>query len=434
MKRIPQYVLILLGLASGVVFAFLSLKFRLPSSFTLHYIKPFGIVFLNLLKLPAVPVIFSSLVVGVASIESTSRVSRMGAKTLVLYTCTTAIAVVLGLFISNLVQPGASFPESVRQKLMTLYAEKVHIDSQVVQTHNPLAFIADLVPDNFFKPFTHNRNLLQIIIIAIIFGIAMLRVGKDKRDSVIRFFVSMNEILMGVMKLSMTLAPIGVFSLVASMLIEVLDTSSSDGMLDLIYSLIEYAFSTILGLSTMLFMVYPFLLKIFTEIRISKFFRGIFPAQLVAFTTSSSAASLPIMIENLEKNLKISERVSRFVLPLGASINMDGSAMYLGITISFIAQALGVELSIAEQLSIVIYVTLSSIGVGGVPGAAIVTTTILLQLLHLPAAGIALVLIPERILDMCRTVVNVTGDAAVAVVIERFEENSKKADISPCEI
>lgn len=426
-KRTPQYVLILLGLISGVIFAFISVRFGIPSSFALKYVKPFGIIFLNALKLTAVPVIFSSLVVGVSSIESTSKVSRMGARTLILYTFTTIVAVVLGLLISGIVQPGAAFPEVIRHKLMALYGEKVHENSFTIQNHSSLTFLIDLVPDNFFKPFIHNHNLLQIIIIAIVFGVAMLRVDKEKRDSVIKFFAAINQILMEIMKLGMKLAPIGVFSLVSSMLIEVLGTNNNpEGMFDLIYSLVEYALATIVGLSMMLFLVYPLLLKIFTEVKILNFLKGIFPAQLVAFTTSSSAASLPVMIENVEKNLKISAKVSRFVLPLGASINMDGSALYLGITISFIAQTLGVNLSVVEQLSVVIYVTLSSIGIGGVPGAAIVTTTILLQLLNLPAAGIALVLIPERILDMCRTVVNVTGDAAVAVVIEKFEQKDPK--------
>lgn len=425
MKRIPQYALILLGLVSGVTFALISVRLGIPARFTFDYVKPFGIIFLNALKLTAVPVIFSSLVVGIASIESTAKVSRMGARTLLLYTVTTAVAVALGLLISNIIHPGTSFPESVRHKLMTLYGEKAHADVFAIQDQGPLVFITNLVPDNFFKPFIHNQNLLQIIIIAVVFGIAMLRIEKERRDAIVKFFASMNEILMEIMKLGMKLAPIGVFSLVSSMLIEVLDANSSDGMVDLIYSLVEYTLATIVGLSSMLLVVYPLLLKIFTRIKILDFLKGILPAQLVAFTTSSSAASLPVMIEHVEKKLKISEKVSRFVLPLGASINMDGSAMYLGITISFIAQALGIELSIVEQLSIVIYVTLSSIGVGGVPGAAIVTTTILLQLLNLPAAGIALVLIPERILDMCRTVVNVTGDAAVAVVVEKFEREPK---------
>ena len=218
----------------------------------------------------------------------------------------------------------------------------------------------------------------------------------------------------------MRLAPVGVFALVASLLVEVAGDNPHE-IFEILYALLWYVATTILGLAFMTFIVYPILLSLFTKVSYVKFFKGIHPAQLIAFTTSSSAAALPVTMERVEKHLGISEEISSFVLPLGATVNMDGTSLYQGITVVFIAQALGLDLSIATQLTIVVNVAISSIGVAGVPGGALVTATMLLQSIGIPAAGLALILAPDRILDMCRTATNITGDAAVAVVIASSE-------------
>lgn len=423
MKKPPQYLQILLSLLLGVTFAICSTKFNLPTSFTIEYIKPFGTIFLNSLKLVAIPLIFVSLVVGVSSVDSTSKLSRIGTRSLLLYTLTTIVAVGIGLLIASVVKPGYFFPEQARIKLMELYANNFTETTEFSQSAHadPLQFLIDLVPSNFFNTLTNNLNLLQVVILAIVFGIALLKIEESKRNAVTVFFVGINSALIEVVKIAMKLAPLGVFSLVASMLVEVVDTNSYTEVFGILYSLIWYTVSTIGGLIVILFIVYPIMIKGFSKINCSKFFKSIFPAQLVAFTTSSSAASLPILLDNVEKKLGISGEISKFVLPLGATVNMNGTALYLGVTIVFIAQALGIALSFTEQLSIVAYVTVSSVGVAGVPGAAIVATTMILQTLGIPAAGLAIILIPEHLLDMCRTVINITGDAVVAVIVENSE-------------
>jgi proton glutamate symport protein len=428
MRKIPQYLQIIISLIMGVFFAILSAKFELPASFTIKYIKPFGTIFLNSLKVAAIPLIFASLVVGVSSVESTAKLSRIGIRALMLYTLTTVAAVIIGLFIASIVKPGYFFPEETRIKLMELYAGNFIKTADLSRGENtaPLQFLVDLIPSNFFSTLTNNLNLLQVVVLAIVFGIALLKIDEARRDPVIRFFSGINSALIEVVKIAMKLAPIGVFSLVTSMLVEVVDTNSYTEVFGILYSLACYTLSTIAGLIIILFIVYPIMIKGFSKMSCSKFFKGIFPAQLVAFTTSSSSASLPILLDNAENNLEISGEISNFVLPLGATVNMNGTALYLGVTIVFIAQALGINLSFTEQLSIVAYATVSAVGVAGVPGAAIVATTMILQTLGIPAAGLAIILIPEHLLDMCRTVVNITGDAAVAVLVDNSENGVLK--------
>lgn len=430
MRKIPQYLQIIIGLVLGVSFAIVSIRLDLPFSFTQYYIKPFGVIFLNALKVTALPLIFVSLVVGLSSIQNMSKLSRIGAKTFVLYTITTIIAVSLGLVIANLVRPGRFFPETTRNKLIELYVQNLNrgVADVQIKEFGPLQFLVNLVPENFFSSLSSNLNLLQIVCVAVIFAIALLKVEAGKRKSVVDLFSGLNDALIEVVKFVMKLAPIGVFSLVSSMLVEVVGKNNSSEIFDILYSLLWYSGATISGLAVMMFGVYPLIISLFTKVKVSKFFKGIFPAQIVAFSTSSSSATLPVLMENVEDNLGVSEEVSSFVLPLGTSVNMDGSALYLGVSIMFIAQALGMELSIVEQLSIVANVTISSLGVGGLPGASMVAMTMILHTLGIPAAGIALVLVPERILDMCRTVVNVTGDAAVAVVVASSEN-----EITPAE-
>lgn len=425
MRKIALHIQILLGLFLGMLFAWLSVKSGWPTTFTINYIKPFGTVFLNSLKMVAIPLIFASLVVGVTSIEDTTKLSRIGGKTFILYTATTILAVLLGLVIANVVKPGQVISQHTRDHLLSLYAGEAARHSATLEDihgqRGPLQLLVDLVPENLVASMSSNVNLLQVVFAAILLGIALLKIPPRKSKPVIHFFEGLNDAIIELIRLIMRLAPIGVFALVASLLVEVAGDNNPSEVFEILYALLWYVGTTLFGLAFMTFLVYPIILRIFTKMNYLNFFKGIYPAQLVAFTTSSSSAALPVTMERVERHLGVSEEVSSFVLPLGATVNMDGTALYQGIAIVFIAQALGLDLSIGAQLAIVINVAISSIGVAGVPGGAMVTTTMLLQSIGIPAAGLALILAPDRILDMCRTATNITGDAAVAVIVASSE-------------
>ena len=426
MQKIALPIQILIGLVLGLLFALLSVTLGGSPSFTVNYIKPFGTVFLNSMKMIAIPLIFVSLVVGVTSIEDVTKLSRIGGKTFLIYTTTTILAVALGLMIANLVKPGQVISEQTRDRLMALYtgeAEQHVATAQAIREQGePLQFFVDLVPENLVASMSKNENLLQVVLVAILLGVALLKIPPRKSRPVILFFEGLNDAIIELIRFIMKLAPIGVFALVASLLVEVAGDNNPNEIFEILYALLWYVATVVFGLALMTFAVYPIILKLFSKMGYMHFFRGIYPAQLVAFTTSSSAATLPVTMERVEKHLGISEEISSFVLPLGATVNMDGTALYQGVSIVFIAQALGLDLSIAAQLVIVTNIVISSIGVAGVPGGAMVTTMVLLQSLGIPAAGIALILAPDRILDMCRTVTNITGDAVVAVIIASSEE------------
>mmetsp|Transcript_6349 Transcript_6349/g.14367 ORF Transcript_6349/g.14367 Transcript_6349/m.14367 type:complete len:443 (+) Transcript_6349:938-2266(+) len=425
MKRVTSYIQILIGMGLGLAFAILSARLGWSTSFTIHYIKPFGLVFLNSLKMVAIPLIFVSLVVGIVSIENVAKLSRIGGKTLLIYTFTTVLAVAIGILIANYIKPGQIIAESTRDRLMSLYtgvAERHGATAQTMQQQKaPLQFLMDLIPENIVASMSKNENLLQVVLVAIFFGVALLKIPRRKNRPVVLLFEGINEAIIELIRFIMQLAPVGVFSLVASLLVEVTGDSDPNEIFEILYALLWYVITVTTGLAFMTFIIYPMMLKFFTNMSYVYFFRGINPAQLVAFTTSSSAASLPVVMERAEKNLGIPEEITNFVFPLGATINMDGTALYQGAAIVFIAQALGLDLSITAQLMIVTHVVISSLGVAGVPGGAMVTTMMLLQSLGIPAGGLSLILAPDRILDMCRTVTNVTGDAAVAVLIASSE-------------
>ncbi|MFM2428393.1 MAG: hypothetical protein RL012_277 [Bacteroidota bacterium] len=425
MKKITLHIQILIGLVWGLSFALLSVKLGWAPSFTINYIKPLGTVFLNSLKMVAIPLIFVSLVVGVTSIEDIAKLSRIGGKTFLVYTATTILAVALGLMIANLIKPGKVISEKTRDRLMILYngeAEQHVATTQATKEKgNPLQLLVDLVPENLVASMSNNENLLQVVLVAILLGVALLKVPPRKSRPVVLFFEGLNDAIIELIRFIMKLAPIGVFALVASLLVEVAGDNNPNEVFEILYALLWYVATVIFGLALMTFVVYPIILRLFTKIGYINFFQGIYPAQLVAFTTSSSSATLPVTMERVEKHLGISEEISRFVLSLGATVNMDGTALYQGVSIVFIAQALGLYLPVTAQLVIVANVVISSIGVAGVPGGAMVTTMVLLQSLGIPSSGIALILAPDRILDMCRTVTNITGDAVAAVIIASSE-------------
>lgn len=422
-KKIPLHTQIIIGLVLGLVFGLASIQFGWSPEFTSKYIKPFGTIFVNALKMIAVPLVLASLITGIASLGDIAKLSRMGGKTIAVYLFTTTIAITIGLVCVNILQPGKKLPQSTRENLMALYSGDVESRENVAQSvkdAGPLQPLVDVIPENIFVSLADNSSMLQVVFVAMIIGIALLKIPREKGQPVIAFFDGLNDVIIKIVDFIMILAPYGVFALIASLIVE-LGGTDPDKAFELLYALLWYSVTVLVGLIAMIALIYPALFKIFTKVKYKNFFKGIRPAQLLAFSTSSSAATLPVTMEVVQKDLGVSEEVASFVLPLGATINMDGTSLYQGVAAVFIAQALGLGLSLGDQLMIVLTATLASIGTAAVPGAGIVMLVIVLEAIGIPTAGIALILAPDRILDMCRTVVNVTGDAAVTMVVASTE-------------
>lgn len=422
-KKIPLHTQIIIGLVLGLIFGLVVIKTSIPNSFTLNYIKPIGTIFINSLKMIAVPLVLASLIVGVSNLGDISKLSRIGGKTIATYLITTVVAVSIGLILVNVFQPGKSLPLETRENLMKMYEGDAGSrvgQAEVLQQQSPLQPLVDIVPENIFKATADNSAMLQVVFFAILVGVALLQIPKSKADPVIAFFDGFNDVIIQIVNYIMMIAPIGVFALMASLIVEIAG-DNPDSALQLLLALLKYSLVVLGGLFIMVLVVYPLILKAFTKVKYRDFFKAIRPAQLLAFSTSSSSATLPVTMKQVEEELGVSEEVSSFVLPLGATVNMDGTSLYQGVAAVFIAQALGMELTITQQLMIVLTATLASIGSAGVPGAGLIMLIIVLESIGVPAAGIALIIAPDRILDMFRTVVNVTGDAAVCTIVASTE-------------
>jgi len=410
---------IIIGMILGTIFGILASNFGLIE-FTNDWIKPWGIIFVNLLKLIAIPLVFVSIVKGVSSLTDISKLSRIGSKTIGLYLISTAFSVTIGLVLVNLISPGNSISEEKSSELKQTYKTSADIkinDANKVEDSGPLQFIIDIVPSNIIDSASENKNMLQIIFFALIFGISMVLIGSEKTLYVKGFIEGLNDIILKIVDIIMLFSPYGVFALLASLI------SDFGASSDLFVALGMYCFTVVLGLLLMIFIFYPFLLKIFTKVNYIKFFSSISPAQMLAFSTSSSAATLPVTMERCEEKLGVSKEISSFVLPLGATINMDGTSLYQAVAAVFIAQAFGYDLDLSSQLTIVLTATLASIGAAAVPGAGMVMLVIVLSSVGIDPAGIALIFAVDRILDMFRTVVNVTGDATIATIINSIRSN-----------
>ncbi|WP_372644117.1 dicarboxylate/amino acid:cation symporter [Ancylomarina sp.] len=416
-KKMPLYVKILIGMALGAVAGLLAVKMGWDE-FTFNWIKPWGAIFLNLLKLIAVPLIFVSLVKGISSLSNISKLSRIGFKTISLYVLSTVIAVSFGLILVNTIQPGNTFPEEKKIELQEKFHSTVDLkkdQAAKVKEETPLQFFVDMVPSNFFMAASDNTKMLQIIFFAILFGIAMVLL-EEKQIIVVRdFFNGIDAIILKIIDLIMAFAPYGVFALIAGLIVDF------SGDVDLFAALGLYAITVILGLLVMIFVIYPLFLRLFTPVSYRDFYKKISPAQLLAFSTSSSAATLPLTLDRVENHLGVANEVASFVLPVGVTINMDGTSCYQAIAAVFIAQVFGVPLDIYDQLLIVLTATLASIGTPGIPGGSIVMLIIVLSSVGIPVEGLALILGIDRPLDMLRTVVNVTGDATVATIVAQSE-------------
>ncbi|MCZ4694553.1 dicarboxylate/amino acid:cation symporter [Ancylomarina euxinus] len=416
-KKMPLYVKILIGMALGAVAGLLAVKMGWDK-FTFNWIKPWGAIFLNLLKLIAVPLIFVSLVKGISSLSNISKLSRIGFKTISLYVLSTVIAVSSGLILVNTIQPGNTFPEDKKIELQEKFNSTVDLkkdQAAKVKEETPLQFFVDMVPSNFFMAASDNTKMLQIIFFAILFGIAMVLL-EEKQIVVVRdFFNGIDAIILKIIDLIMAFAPYGVFALIAGLIVDF------SGDIDLFAALGLYAITVIIGLLVMIFIIYPLFLRLFTPVSYRDFYKKISPAQLLAFSTSSSAATLPLTLDRVENHLGVANEVASFVLPVGVTINMDGTSCYQAIAAVFIAQVFGVPLDIYDQLLIVLTATLASIGTPGIPGGSIVMLIIVLSSVGIPVEGLALILGIDRPLDMLRTVVNVTGDATVATIVAQSE-------------
>lgn len=439
---------LILGILLGFIFALIYIKLGWKSSYALTYIKPFGNTFLNSLQAASIPLVVTSMVIAISGVDDTAKLSRISGKTFVLYGLTTLFSVSFGLVISYIVNPGKAFPESLRTDLMAKYNQleeslftrlirivmpnhKITNEmNEAVNKAQESSTFNNLVPDNIFKVLTDNSQLLSVVLITIVFSIALLRIASRKKRLVVLFCEAVNDAFLEIMKMIMSFAPFGVFALIASLLIE-LGNGSIENIFNYLYGLAWYAGTVFLSLCFMSFFIYPLLIFLFTNLGWRKFMEAMRPAQLVAFSTSSSSASLPVTVERVEQHLHVPEDISSFVLPIGATVNMNGTALYQGIAIVFLCQVYEKALNSQEILIIVFFVTVSAVGAAGVPSASLSSTIILLRILGIPPGYIALIVPPDRILDMCRTMTNITGDAAVAVLIASSEGwlGKKKVEI-----
>ncbi len=466
MKKLPLHFKIIIGLALGIAWAFLSSSLGW-NNFTIKWIDPFGTIFIQLLKLIAVPLVLFSIISGVASLTDVSRLGRLGFKTLTFYIATTIMAAIVGITIVNIISPGKHIDETQRVKnridyeiwventpgvpvpkdgryIMRdpAYAEMVNEaisqedqdklaakqlnfetaqqTASAAKEQSPLQFLIDMVPENIIYSIGDNRLMLQVIFFALFFGIAMIFTPREVTMPVLDFINGMNAVFLKMVDFVMQAAPFFVFALLAGIVAKMADTPGQ--VLEIFKSLGSYSITAVIGLAFILFVFYPTLVSIWVKkITYRQFFKNISPAQFLAFSTSSSAATLPVTLECLQENMGVSKNISSFVLPIGATINMDGTCMYQAVAVVFLAQLHMIDLTLGQQLIIVLTATLASIGASATPSAGLVMMILVLESVGLNPAWIAIVFPVDRILDMCRTVVNVTGDATVCTIVAHSE-------------
>lgn len=404
----------------GMLFGFSMTFFSWGNDFVTNWILPIGTIFVRLLKLIAVPLILASLIKGISDLKDIAKFKDMGLKTFGLYLMTTLVAIFIGLALVNIFVPGEGISSETIEKLTATYANDSGVTSKIAsasaqQQDGPLQFVIDMVPDNVFYALSDNSLMLQVIFFAIFFAISMLLIGENRAKPIKQFFDTLNEVILKMVDLIMLSAPYAVFALLSSVVV-------SSNNPDLLIALMKYSVLLVFGLFLMI-LFYMVLIKVVVKMDPFWFMTKISPAQLLAFSTSSSAATLPVTMERLEEHVGVDQEVSSFVLPVGATVNMDGTSVYQAIAAVFISQALDFELTLGNQLTIILTALLASIGAAAVPGAGMVMLVIVLESVGFPAdklaIGLALIFAVDRPLDMCRTVVNVTGDATVATIIAK---------------
>ena len=421
MKSLSLHWKILIGMLSGVTFGFIMLEVG-GADFVASWIKPIGTIFVKLLKLIAVPLILASLIKGISDLKDISKFASIGLKTIIIYVLTTVIAISIGLILVNTFNPGDGVSQETISKLTETYAGDSGVQGKIAeasrqQAGRPLDFLVDMVPDNAFSALSNNKLMLQVIFLAMFLGISLLLVGEKSAKPLKDFFDSLNDVVLKMVDLIMLTAPFAVFALLANVVV-------SSGDPELLYALLFYSGVVVGGLLLMV-CFYLILVTVITKRNPLWFLKQISPAQLLAFSTSSSAATLPVTMERVEEHLGVDKEVSSFVLPVGATINMDGTSLYQAVAAVFIAQALDFDLTFTDQLMIVLTALLASIGSAAVPGAGMVMLVIVLESVGFPAdklaIGLALIFAVDRPLDMCRTMVNVTGDATVSMIVAKLE-------------
>ncbi|MBL4715521.1 MAG: dicarboxylate/amino acid:cation symporter [Bacteroidetes bacterium] len=426
MKNLALHWKIIIGLVLGVIWALLSAIFGF-SEFTIDWVKPFGDIFIRLLKLIAVPLVLFSLIKGVSGLSDIAKLSRLGRKTVLIYLSTTVFSVLIGLTLVNTIQPGNFISKETRDLNKEKYAHKIEAkkaDAKEFKESGPLTFLVDIVPSNIFFSLQNNKLMLQVIFFAVLFGIALVLIPGEIGQPVKALVDGVNEVILKIVFIIMDAAPFFVFALMAGLIADIAGDNLSTAV-DLFKGLGVYSLTVLTGLGILAFIFYPLLLRMFTKMNYGFFFKGISAAQTLAFSTSSSAATLPVTMECVNKNLGVSKEVTSFVLPIGATVNMDGTSCYQAIAAVFLAQAFGVDLDLGQQITIVLTATLASIGSPAVPSAGLVMLMIVLESIGLDPAWIGIIFPVDRILDMCRTVVNVTGDSAVATIVDHSEAKTQ---------
>jgi Na+/H+-dicarboxylate symporter len=406
---------IIIGMFAGVIAGLLCNYFSFDN-LVIHWIKPFGTIFINLLKLIAIPLILASLIKGVSDLHDINKFKSMGLWTFSIYIVTTVFAVCIGLVLVNIIKPGNIVDAQIINDLSANFADSMTgkiREANDTQSTGPLQFLIDMVPDNIFAAASSNGNMLKVIFFSVFFGIALLLIDNNAAKPVKDFINGLNDVIMKMVDIIMLFAPYAVFALLSSLIVETPDAS-------LFIALLWYMITVIIGLALVL-ISYGVFIYFFAGKKPLWFYKGIFPAQLLAFSTSSSAATLPVTMERLEEHLGVEKEVTSFVCPLGATINMDGTSLYQAVAAVFICEALQFPLTFSDQLTIVLTATLASIGSAAVPGAGLIMLVVVLESLGLPASkmaiGLSLIFAVDRPLDMLRTVINVTGDAMVTIII-----------------
>jgi Na+/H+-dicarboxylate symporter len=457
MKNIPLYIQIIIGIILGATWAVLS-GWLGWQDFTRDWIDPFGKIFINLLKLIAIPLILFSIISGIVSLGNPKDLGKLGVRTLAIYLITTVLAVSLGLILVNTIAPGKFLSKDVRKENRITYelwakqngeiikddirlsdmpenalivedkkmqmddlpaSKKVNEDSSDLK-RGPLQSLIELVPTNIFNSLSGNGTMLQIIFFSIFFGITLLYIPPEKSKTLILFFDGATDVFIKMVDIIMKGAPFFVFALMAGVVNDIAGDDPAK-IIEIFKGLGWYALTVLVGLLLMAFVIYPSVLKLLVPKR--KFFdflRGISPAQALAFSTSSSAATLPVTFECVEENLKVDKKIAGFVLPIGATVNMDGTSLYQAVAVVFLAQMHMINLSLGQQLTVVLTATLASVGSAAIPSAGVVMLMVVLNSVGLNPAWIAIILPVDRILDMVRTTVNVTGDATVSVIIDEY--------------
>ncbi|WNW02247.1 dicarboxylate/amino acid:cation symporter [Tenacibaculum sp. HL-MS23] len=420
MKKLALHWKILIGMVLGILFGFLALQFGW-NSFIEDWIKPLGTIFVKLLKLIAVPLIVASLIKGISDLKDISKFKSIGVRTMLIYIGTTVVAITIGLVLVNVIQPGDGISPETVDKLTNTYAKSSGVTAKITeatrqQSSGPLQFVVDMVPDNAVSAMSNNKAMLQVIFFTIFLGISMLLIGEKKAKPLKNFFDSLNEAILKMVDLIMLISPFAVFALLANVVV-------TSGDPDILLALLKYAGVVVLGLLLMI-VFYSVLVSVYTKKNPFWVLKQLSPAQLLAFSTSSSAATLPVTMERVEEHIGVDKEVSSFVLPVGATINMDGTSLYQAVAAVFVMQVLWPEgLGFANQMAIVLTALLASIGSAAVPGAGMVMLVIVLESIGFPKdlypVALALIFAVDRPLDMLRTTINVTGDATVSMVVAK---------------